>query len=384
MPHISTVTAASSAALGPIGSPSMLEFVTDSLTRTMPLPNSQAELLRSGVAAAFGSEGLVEECLPELLEELAVPLHDAASPSGFRLLDGTFGENMGAANAISRLQQDCESGGGGSFDCSAVPSLIAVDHSPGGAIESNPETGGSLPILFTGHPTPTSGFGGFVRQPSPIVFAEHFPAKGEWMRYEGVQRSTFWFGVLTTVDNMWYSIKGGMRLRVLLVRPTWQFSTSITSGGVLGGTLTLPLPDLSKGPFPFFGGEAAREYFAQKYAPKAANEAAAVLPILRPFLAGSGVPYPSWPYATADGATAPPPPPPPSRPPPKPNPAPPPLPPPSPQPPPTVPPPPPSTPPPPCIPPQPNDPPMVPSSFPRAPPPPPTNPAFPLPPPPPS
>jgi hypothetical protein len=85
----------------------------------------------------------------------------------------------------------------------------------------------------------------------------------EWVRYEGEQRSTFWSGTLTTVDNMWYGVKGGMRLRVLMLRPSWQFSTSVTSGAVSAGTLTVPLPDL-RGPFPYFGGQAARAYFRDK------------------------------------------------------------------------------------------------------------------------
>eukprot|EP00966_Prymnesium_polylepis_P011380 262058-Prymnesium_polylepis.1 len=129
-----------------------------------------------------------------------------------------------------------------------------------------------------------------IRQRSPVIFAEGFPPQEEWVRYEGQQRSTFWYGVVTTVDNMWYGITGGMKLRLLMLRPSWQFSASIRSGGIMEGTLTLPLPDM-RGPFPFFGGEAARAYFREKYAPKAANEAVAVQAILKRFLSDTLMPY---------------------------------------------------------------------------------------------
>ena len=73
---------------------------------------------------------------PQLLEELAVPLDGATDVVGYRLLDGTFGENMGAAISVSRLQHDCEPGSDASLDCSATAKLIAVDHSEGSVIEA--------------------------------------------------------------------------------------------------------------------------------------------------------------------------------------------------------------------------------------------------------
>ena len=73
----------------------MLRFITETVTRSLPLEASQSQLLRSGIVSAFAEGGLVEDCLPQVLEELAVPLYDGiGGVSGYRLLDGTFGDNL--------------------------------------------------------------------------------------------------------------------------------------------------------------------------------------------------------------------------------------------------------------------------------------------------
>eukprot|EP00966_Prymnesium_polylepis_P266334 6152479-Prymnesium_polylepis.2 len=291
MATISQVTGASSAAIGPTCSPTMFEFIADALAKTIPMLPQQKDLLLNAIADSFREGGSIEQCLPELLEELAVPVgdvHDPASKSRFRLLDGTFGENMGAANAISRMQQDCESYDTnlrGSLDCNRVPSLIAVDHSAGYVVQGDAHLlGGSLPPLFSSYPDPHAGFGGLIRQPSPVIFAEGYPPIDEWVQYESLQGSTFWAGELTTVDNMWYRVRGGMRIRVLMLRPSWQFRASATDG--LGGTLPIPIPESRDG-MPFTGGPATEEYFEERYAPKAAAEALAVQPVLSHFLSHS-------------------------------------------------------------------------------------------------
>ena len=53
------------------------------------------------------------------------------------------------------------------------------------------------------------------------VFEEAYPAAHEWAAYEAYNPSRFWAGTLTTVDNPWYGVKGGMKLRVLLIQPRW-------------------------------------------------------------------------------------------------------------------------------------------------------------------
>ena len=111
-----------------------------------------------------------------------MPLDDATDVVGYRLLDGTFGENMGAAIAVSRLQKDCEPGSGATLDCDTIPGLIGVDHAEGSVIENfGTLDGGSLPMLFSDYPDPTAGFGGFINQRSPVVFAESFPKASEWI-----------------------------------------------------------------------------------------------------------------------------------------------------------------------------------------------------------
>ena len=65
-PRISTITGASSAALGPVASPSMLQFVADTLAKTTPLSEAQEELLRTTISSSFAEGGLVEDCLPQV------------------------------------------------------------------------------------------------------------------------------------------------------------------------------------------------------------------------------------------------------------------------------------------------------------------------------
>eukprot|EP00966_Prymnesium_polylepis_P308277 7123916-Prymnesium_polylepis.1 len=248
----------------------MTRFIADTFATTAPLTRAMSDLLRTGVNSIFAEGGSAEYCLPELLDELGVPVgdvHDSSSFNRYRLLDGTFGENMGAANAVSRMQQDCEGDDvslRGSTDCQETPGLIAVDHSAQMVALGQ----GSLEVLFTNASNPFLGFGGLIRMPSAIVFAERFPPASEWVDYEPVQGSKFWYGTVTTIDNMWYRIKGGMKLRLLMLRPSWAFSGAVTSGAVGGGTLPVPIPEFREYDIPFSGGPATRAYFAETYAPK--------------------------------------------------------------------------------------------------------------------
>ena len=57
-----------------------------------------------------------------------------------------------------------------------------LHHSEGSVIEAGGAlNGGSLPLLFADAPNPEAGFGGFINQRSPIVFAENFPTASEWI-----------------------------------------------------------------------------------------------------------------------------------------------------------------------------------------------------------
>eukprot|EP00966_Prymnesium_polylepis_P157328 3636010-Prymnesium_polylepis.1 len=201
-PTISRITAASSAAVGPLSSPEMFHFIADSVVKTMPLTQEQEELLRGGLADAFRPGGSVEQCMPTLIDELGVPvgdvdqldghkLMDTESLNRYRMLDGTFGENMGAANAVSRLQQDCDADDPsmrGDLDCDTIPNLIMYDNAPQAGIQT---TGGSLEVLFTNYSTPTLGFGGLVRLPPTTVFAEAFPPRDAFIEYEPYHGSSF-------------------------------------------------------------------------------------------------------------------------------------------------------------------------------------------------
>ena len=62
------------------------------------------------------------------------------------------------------------------------------------------------------------------------AFAEAFPPQSEWIPYARTESSdiyaTFWAGMLTTVDNEWYGIRSGQRVRVLILNQQSQVCTS--------------------------------------------------------------------------------------------------------------------------------------------------------------
>ena len=66
-----------------------------------------------------------------------------------------------------------------------------------------------MEVLFANFSTPTLGFGGLVRMPPTTIFAEAFPPDDEFVQYEPLQGSTFWYGVLTTVGFLqrWFTFR---------------------------------------------------------------------------------------------------------------------------------------------------------------------------------
>ena len=263
-PRISTITGASSAALGPVGSPSMLSFVADTLARTTPLATSQEELLRASITTSFAEGGLVEQCLPQVgalrgrymtvkLRRYAAvtwPLHGryatAAVARGARHVAVTWplrrhscsrsspcrstarptwwatgsstvlsartwalpspsrGCSRIASRALTRASTAARRRNSlrwitpkvassrplhGRYMAVTWPShgrhmavTWPLHHSEGSVIEAGGAlNGGSLPLLFADAPNPEAGFGGFINQRSPIVFAENFPTASEWI-----------------------------------------------------------------------------------------------------------------------------------------------------------------------------------------------------------
>ena len=91
---------------------------------------------------------------------------------------------------------------------------MIVDHSPAKVLKKSPPH--DLDILFASYPDPSQG--GIVpvwRSVPATVFAEALPlpTSDDWIVYEKESASVFYAAELTTVENKWYGVEAGMRVR---------------------------------------------------------------------------------------------------------------------------------------------------------------------------
>ena len=181
------------------------------------------------LASACKPFGLQVAASPLLADDYEFPANGPQMPADvaavsaaarFRLADGGFIENTGAAPAIAAMQKDCAEG---KLDCSGPLKIIVVD-----ALD---QSQGALRLFAFGTPAneyfvyPYS-FGATVA--SQQIFAEAPPEPGDFQQYaeseyptiatqgpigtnfDGNQQSavsTYWHGKATTVDNDWYDVK---------------------------------------------------------------------------------------------------------------------------------------------------------------------------------
>jgi len=158
---------------------------------------------------------------------------------GYRLLDGGYTEQTGVAFTLATMQRDARPG--------EPLKIIVVNNDacyPDAGNEAstrqlfaNPPLGDRLapcsydPFTRTVCPNQTAS-GEFQRgtisemaKPIPQMFAEPYPADGQWQTFlqdpkvtgKCVGRS--WEGKVTTVDNPWFNVKGGTEVSLIILNP---------------------------------------------------------------------------------------------------------------------------------------------------------------------
>lgn len=220
----------------------------------------------------------------------------------FRFLDGGYAENTALPMTLAKAQSDCEAG---KLDCTQPIRLIMVND---GNITTN-TTGPSccrakdpLKSLFMDPATPVGSFVpsmmDFMKVPVPTIFAEPFPAFHEWKQYnefpskrkvhifgskrDWVQdniKSKYWSGMLTTVENKHFGVKGGQKVELLV------FSLEIP-GIIWPGLFDPDQTELvSPGHLRQADGAVGEDYdLIAGHAPMAKSQAKAVVPVLESFL----------------------------------------------------------------------------------------------------
>jgi len=213
-PLVVEMSSASSAALGIMASPTMLEeWVPGSLH---PL----------GACWPLGAETLGS---PMLVDGYTLPTGEAALTATtdkdkilFRYMDGALADNSNAAMTLGRMQAECAAASGAGCE-DGYRMIIACDDCQA-SLFMDPSM---PPGTFIG---PGSGDFGF-NNPIPTIFAEGKPpdsAFTEYARcpdlYRNGSRSeaTYWSGNLTTVNNEWYGVRGGDKVELLFLTGIWD------------------------------------------------------------------------------------------------------------------------------------------------------------------
>jgi len=209
------------------------------------------------------------------------------------MVDGGYADNTAMLSNLAQMQRDCTKAG----DCSDLSLVIfnAVGHSSNStglssdnifSYSDDTSKNNTMPLFIepyfsdyiwpNGNPSYDSsnvGDTGIGMAPWQ-AFAEAFPPQSEWIPYARTESSdiyaTFWAGMLTTVDNEWYGIRSGQRVRVLILNQQSQ-----------GQTIT-------------GDGECAMSEFREHYAPAALYQATGLEPVLEAFLANSSAPTREW------------------------------------------------------------------------------------------
>jgi hypothetical protein len=286
-PTIGSITAASSAAVGFLSSP-MLTYQALSNYDAWPQKKvngtflTQLQIKIENYIASFADTFAhdigkdVDTCLPEGLESTGVgTIRDKSKVTSwphFRLIDGAFTENTGAAFAIGKMQSDCESG---LLDCRQGMKLVVISHN----VPTDNQS--SMRLLFTheaGAPgqrlTKSSACpAASWTAPMPTIFNETYKSL-TWKTYStstgSSTPSTYFVGTLTTVTNDFYNVKGGQKVKVALFNP--NIASPIILPGSAKATQILTA-----------GVNNAAENFGQIYAPMAEAQAKDAAPILKLF-----------------------------------------------------------------------------------------------------
>jgi len=247
-PLLAELTAASGAATGFAGSPMVYKRAADSLNSALP------KALRPLLDPVLEQ---VQDCMPFGLQGMGPPMlsdgdntvenSESMNKVLYRYLDGGYAENTAVPMTLAKAQSDCRDPvKSQTLDCSgdAPISLVLVndgDHTALSTGFGNMSAGDPLHSLFHDSAKPVGswvpGMWNLVDVPSPTIFAETFPGAEEWMPYNEVEAtrvlkmdgghldfkkaprnitSYVWSGVLTTVENKYYGVVGGQKVRALI------------------------------------------------------------------------------------------------------------------------------------------------------------------------
>ena len=227
---IAEITTGSGSALGQLGSPTLFETqIKQALGRPqLNLTQQEQRLYFQGI----------EKCLPwglqNISSQLLVPLSTTViddqqglppwKPS-YRYLDGAFaGDSTSVLATIHRIQHDCKAS---RYDCTTQKPKVAV-MIPGERFQFD-----TASRLFADCSKPDSTCGPWSdlgTSYSPQVFAEMLPAEDDpkWILYSNHSyqfnenfttpylESYVWRGDVTTVDNPFFGVEGGMVIDFVL------------------------------------------------------------------------------------------------------------------------------------------------------------------------
>lgn len=152
----------------------------------------------------------------------------------YRYMDGGYAENTGLPMTLAKIQRDCDAQ---RLDCSRPVQVMLVNDGNISADHNGPsccQARDPLKSLFADPAAPVgtfvSGMFDTFMVPSQTIFAEAFPSVNEWRKYlsfpskqkisnhwvEQDIESMTWSGIVTTVDNPHFGIRGGQKINLLV------------------------------------------------------------------------------------------------------------------------------------------------------------------------
>jgi len=184
------------------------------------------DLANAGVELSGSEKLALKECAPWGLESMGTPsissdfegpadadteaaADELDSATTFRFIDGGYLDDQGAAATLAEMQKDAAPGDGLKLllvtqDNYSTAPLFAGVGIPANTVDVRDEYGG-YPV------------------PGQQIFAEPYPGREDtWSVYANATvptavASTYWRGVLTTVDNEWYDTRAGSTVDVLIL-----------------------------------------------------------------------------------------------------------------------------------------------------------------------
>ena len=252
-PSLLEVTASSSAAGGPLGSPSLL-------------------FAQSWAPAGSAGQCFISNCLRNLFKDLAIAqvgMSSANDDPSYRFIDGGFVENTAIASTLAKVMSDHPTdshlGKFIHFDLD-----VTFGENRAQALFSIPgETCNTPGGLCLDSFAPGQHNANNVGRPVSTIFSNTWPTEDEWTEYtswtdkDGLSVSSYyWRGHVTTIENRFYGVQAGKTLELLVFSLNHPSADLIIAGGHVGADL-----------------------WGSVYGPIAAAQAQGATPVITAFLA---------------------------------------------------------------------------------------------------